>query len=235
MRILQSLIDDAYLRVTSGSSNKTEVYDKRKYQYLEYRLHARHVLLDGRYIEILDYSPDPRENICDIRRFDFFDEFLKYFFNLDFHVASFFDTLNQKGEADFFAAGQQGIDFREYQQRQKQLRLMNMLMVMSTPKFFFYNLILRMKVKDKRFFPWFTYTLIFVGYFLVLLFLVFFFLKVDAFFLIAIALLMFISSSYLKVELAYYEYKANKKISMDLDRVIGVAALIGLVLFWLNS
>jgi lipid-A-disaccharide synthase-like uncharacterized protein len=234
-KILEQLIADTQQRVFSRPAKKTEVYDGKDYVYLEGRLHAEHIVLHRKYIEYIEYSPDPRENFAMEKKFYYVDDFLKYIFGADIDVGSLFDTLNHKGEAAFFSGGQQSADFRGYQHNQKLARLTNILMVMSTPKFFFYQLFLRLKVRNKQFFPWLTYTLTFLGYFLILLFLICFFLKIDAFFLIAMALLMFISSSYLKVELADYEYKGNKKISMDLDRMIGVATIVVGFFILLNS
>lgn len=231
VKILEKLLVDIQKKFGFDAIIKVEIFDKKDYQFLQGRNYAKHIVLDRYKIEIIEYSPDPRENPCDVQTFNYLDDFLLSYFMHQINRIGTILTIKQIGymQATCESAG----NFMNHKALINSRLEHRLLSYLGTLKFFVLNCFLHLKIKRKEYLFYFTFITTFFAWLLLIVFWILFFINHVVVILLFIAGFIFIANGYLQVELLVHEYKSNHQINWNKDRILGGIGIIALFLYLL--
>ncbi len=232
-RILERLIIDAQKNFGYEKIEKYKVYTKNNYEFLTERMDARHIVLDGRHIEIVYYSSDFRESPVSTNRFECIDDFLLSLFPNRFDIGSTFAAAKEIGSDALIIGGETADAFMASKKRTYDLLVSKFMRFMSTRKFFFYQLLLVIKVRRKQYFLYISHTTKFLAILFFIIFLLLWANGIIKDILLLMSGLLYIASN-IRIEEALADYQNNRKIDMGSDRVTSAFLLLVLSFYFLH-
>lgn len=230
-KILEKLLRDIQKKFGFDTIIKIKIFDKKDYQFLKGRNSTQHIVLDHHVIEIIDYSPDPREYECNVQGFDYLDDFLLSYFMHHINRVGTILTVKQIGHME--ATCESTANFLNHKALVNDRLEHRLLSYLGTLSFFALNCFIQLKIKRKEYLFYFTYITTFFAWLLLIVFWILFFLNQTIVPLLFIAGLIFISNGYLQIELLVHEYKSKHEISWTKDRILGGIGIIALFLYFL--
>ncbi|SDC43408.1 hypothetical protein SAMN05421749_10589 [Acinetobacter marinus] len=94
-KILERILIQAQKQFRFKEIKHVKVFDKQNYEYLKGRHSAKHVIVDGTKITIVEYSPDPREYLFYENSFEYLDEFLLAYFSNNFLTFQYYSGFKK--------------------------------------------------------------------------------------------------------------------------------------------
>lgn len=241
VRMLKGLIEDA-AQCVGSSTSKIEVFSKKNYLKLDSYKDTIHVLLDSQRIETIRYYHDVSRTdaegsyvyMIDHKAFDYFDDFLVDYFGFELGVVARNSLIGSGGYLASSGNGNQydidqlrtlASNYKDAQSNSQK----KLLEIMRQPKFFMKNIMLGLKIRNKEYYPFITYFIRFSAYIFIAIYAIGYILNKDMIYFLMAGLIFLASIIFLRVESAYYEYKHYGKVKIDIDRMLGIAVIVFLL------
>ncbi|WP_086214380.1 hypothetical protein [Acinetobacter sp. ANC 3813] len=229
-KILERILLQVQKKLGFKTIENIKVFEKKNYEYLKGRQTAKHILIDGTNIEIIEYSPDPREHPYYEYKFEYLDDFLLAYFSNQLNIISRAYTFKK------FGAVGQNIDILEYINKNNVFKAQSekwFLTCLSFFHFFILNLFVRFKVNRKEYLYYFTHITTLLAWFMLIIFWVLFFLQYSFPSLLFISGIFYLLNGYIRLEALLKMKKGGYQINFDTDRWIGVIGLVLLCVYML--
>lgn len=213
------------------------IFDQKNYQYLLQRNDAKHIVLEGSKIKIVEYSSDPREHPYYEYTFEYLDDFLLKYFESECATLNHHLSLAKTMENDNWYTNFQEIV--NYSTQYKDVVKNYLLQQLASSKVFIAYCLRFFKIKRTEYIYFFTHLSTIFAFVLMISFWVLIFQnKYSIDFLVMLLFIsgpFFLLNGYIRIESLYRAKKAGKKILFDQDRWLGIGGLcclFGYAIYW---